>query len=126
MKNWGFRAHPSLFGAQFGPNFVYNFENLFIHCRKNALGESQYLHYYPLSSQNISIITLFEHEVISNNKSSLKIMSPNRYIDNLLKWSIENKMKFHPSKCKALSVTTQRGAISRTTYLSIFTTISIS
>ena len=34
-----------------------------------------------------------------------------RDIDNLLKWSIENKMKFHPSKCKALSVTMQRNIL---------------
>ena len=34
-----------------------------------------------------------------------------RDIDNLLKWSLDNKMKFHPSKCKALAVTLQRNVL---------------
>ncbi|MCP4461126.1 MAG: hypothetical protein GY816_24360, partial [Cytophagales bacterium] len=32
-------------------------------------------------------------------------------IDSLFKWSIENKMTFHPKKCKALSVTLQRNIL---------------
>ena len=32
-------------------------------------------------------------------------------INNLFNWSIENKMSFHPSKCKALSVTYQRNIL---------------
>ena len=32
-------------------------------------------------------------------------------IDRLLAWSIDNKMTFHPSKCKALSVTTQKKCV---------------
>ena len=32
-------------------------------------------------------------------------------IDALHQWSLENKMKFHPSKCKALSVTNQRNEL---------------
>ena len=32
-------------------------------------------------------------------------------IDRLLVWSIDNKMTFHPSKCKALSVTTQKNVL---------------
>ena len=34
-----------------------------------------------------------------------------RDIDNLLKWSLDNKMKFYPSKCKALAVTLQRNVL---------------
>ena len=34
-----------------------------------------------------------------------------RDIDNLLKWSLDNKMKFHPYKCKALAVTLQRNVL---------------
>ena len=32
-------------------------------------------------------------------------------IDNLYKWSVDNKMNFHPSKCKALSLTNQRNIL---------------
>ena len=32
-------------------------------------------------------------------------------IDRLHKWSVENKMTFHPSKCKVLSVTMQRNVL---------------
>ena len=32
-------------------------------------------------------------------------------IDNLYKWSVDNKMNFHPSKCKALSLTNQRNVL---------------
>ncbi|KAL5268986.1 hypothetical protein ACHWQZ_G002719 [Mnemiopsis leidyi] len=32
-------------------------------------------------------------------------------INNLFDWSVRNKMVFHPSKCKALSVTMQRNAL---------------
>ncbi len=32
-------------------------------------------------------------------------------IDSLFKWSVENKMTFHPKKCKALSVTLQRNIL---------------
>ena len=32
-------------------------------------------------------------------------------IDNLLSWAVDNKMNFHPSKCKALSVTNQRNIL---------------
>ena len=32
-------------------------------------------------------------------------------IDNLYNWSITNKMKFHPSKCKAVSITNQRNIL---------------
>ena len=32
-------------------------------------------------------------------------------IDKLYDWSIVNKMKFHPSKCKALSITNQRNIL---------------
>ena len=32
-------------------------------------------------------------------------------IEKLLRWSLENKMKFHPSKCKALTVTLQRNVL---------------
>ena len=32
-------------------------------------------------------------------------------IDTLHRWSLSNKMKFHPSKCKALSVTNQRNEL---------------
>ena len=32
-------------------------------------------------------------------------------IDRLLAWSIDNKMTFHPSKCKALSVNTQKNVL---------------
>ena len=32
-------------------------------------------------------------------------------INNLLQWSLQNKMKFHPSKCKALSVSLQRNVL---------------
>ena len=34
-----------------------------------------------------------------------------RDIDKLYNWSMANKMKFHPSKCKALSVTNQRNIL---------------
>ena len=32
-------------------------------------------------------------------------------IDKLNEWSLANKMKFHPSKCKALSVSNQRNVL---------------
>ena len=32
-------------------------------------------------------------------------------IDNLYKWSVDNTMNFHPSKCKALSLTNQRNVL---------------
>ena len=32
-------------------------------------------------------------------------------IEKLLRWSLENKMRFHPSKCKALTVTLQRNVL---------------
>ena len=32
-------------------------------------------------------------------------------INNLYDWSVKNKMVFHPSKCKALSVTMQRNVL---------------
>ena len=32
-------------------------------------------------------------------------------IDNLFQWSINNKMRFHPAKCKVLSVTLQRNVL---------------
>ena len=32
-------------------------------------------------------------------------------IDNLYKWSVDNEMNFHPSKCKALSLTDQRNIL---------------
>ena len=32
-------------------------------------------------------------------------------IDRLHKWSVKNKMAFHPSKCKVLSVTMQRNVL---------------
>ena len=32
-------------------------------------------------------------------------------IDNLFNWSINNKMSFHPSKCKVLSITLQRNIL---------------
>ena len=32
-------------------------------------------------------------------------------IDKLFAWSVKNKMTFHPSKCKVLSVTMQRNIL---------------
>ena len=32
-------------------------------------------------------------------------------VNNLFEWSVRNKMRFHPAKCKALSVTMQRNIL---------------
>ena len=45
------------------------------------------------------IITSEDHFTLQND------------IDNLQTWAIDNKMKFHPSKCKALSVTNQKNIL---------------
>ena len=45
------------------------------------------------------IFSYSDHQILQND------------INNLFEWSVRNKMRFHPAKCKALSVTMQRNIL---------------